>query len=95
MARVRRCHIASFESHMVVNTKTVERYLFINLFIIFMYMAERSQISILINITNLNGSIEKKTVFNNSVASVSRWLKSFKNHDVKLLNKFVCHLGRP
>ena len=47
--RVRRCHIASFESHMVVNTQTVERYLFINLFIILIYIAKRSQMSILIN----------------------------------------------
>ena len=46
---MRRCHIASFESHMVVNTQTVERYLFINLFIILIYIAERSQMSILIN----------------------------------------------
>ena len=34
---------------MVVNTQTVERYLFINLFIILIYIAERSQMSILIN----------------------------------------------
>ena len=47
--RVRRCHIASFESHIVVNTQTVERYLLINLFIILIYIAERSQMSILIN----------------------------------------------
>ena len=40
---------ASFESHVVVNTQTVERYLFINLFIILIYIAERSQMSILIN----------------------------------------------
>ena len=47
---MRRCHIASFESHMVVNTQTVERYFFfINLFIILIYNAERSQMSILIN----------------------------------------------
>ena len=47
--RVLRCNIASFESHMVVNTQTVERYLFINLFIILIYIAERSKMSILIN----------------------------------------------
>ena len=54
---MRRCHIASFESHMDVNTQTVERYLFIkkflthliNLFIILIYIAERSHMSILIN----------------------------------------------
>ena len=46
---MRRCHIPSFESHMVVNTQTVERYLSINLFIILIYIAERSQMSILIN----------------------------------------------
>ena len=46
---MRRCHIVSFESHMVVNTQTVERYLFINLFIIFIYIAERSKMPILIN----------------------------------------------
>ena len=34
---------------MVVNTQTVERYFFINLFIILIYIAERSQMSILIN----------------------------------------------
>ena len=34
---------------MVVNTQTVERYIFINLFIILIYIAERSQMSILIN----------------------------------------------
>ena len=46
---MRRCHIASFESHMVVHTQTVERYLYINLFIILIYTDERSQMSILIN----------------------------------------------
>ena len=46
---MRRCHIASFESHMFMNTQTVERYIFINLFIILIYIAERSQMSILIN----------------------------------------------
>ena len=47
--RVRRCHIFSSESHMVVNTQNVERYLFINLFVILIYIAERSQMSISIN----------------------------------------------
>ena len=46
---MRRCHIASLESHMDVNTQTVERCLVINLFIILIYIAERSQMSILIN----------------------------------------------
>ena len=46
---MRRCHIASFESHIIVNTQTVERYLFINLFIILIYIAERSQMPILID----------------------------------------------
>ena len=46
---MRRCHIASFESHIVVNMQTVERYFFSNLFIILIYIAERSQMSILIN----------------------------------------------
>ena len=46
---MRRCHIVSFESHMVVNTQIVKRYLFINLFIILIYIAERSQMLILIN----------------------------------------------
>ena len=46
---MRRCHIAYFESQTVVNTQTVERYLFINLFIILIYIAGRSQMSILIN----------------------------------------------
>ena len=46
---MRRCHIASFESHMVGHTQTVERYLYINLLIILIYIAERSQMSILIN----------------------------------------------
>ena len=49
MEKVRRCDIASFESHMVVNTQTVERYFFIYLFIILSYVAERSQMPILIN----------------------------------------------
>ena len=34
---------------MIVNTQTVERYIFVNLFIILIYIAERSQMSILIN----------------------------------------------
>ena len=34
---------------MVVNTQTVERYLFINLFIILINISERSRMSILIN----------------------------------------------
>ena len=45
---MQRCHIAPFESHMVVNTQTVEKYLFINLLIILIYIAERSQMLILI-----------------------------------------------
>ena len=49
MERVRRCHVASFESHMVVNTPTVEKSFFINLFIILIYITERLQMSILIN----------------------------------------------
>ena len=44
-----RTRMYSFESHMVVNTQTVERYFFINLFIILIYITERSQMSILIN----------------------------------------------
>ena len=47
--RVRRCYIASFKSYMAVNTQTGERYLFINSFIILIYIAEPSQMSILIN----------------------------------------------
>ena len=42
---------------MVVNTQTIERYLFINLFIILIYITERSQMSILINFRILQHKI--------------------------------------